>query len=98
MEYMLKSETHTVADTYPSMPAPTDIERQLHYLLEALDCMDARIAQQLELLKQSAAEEDLKNAVRHDIVARHKERRSPIVTAVKELRKRRRALLLTEDA
>jgi hypothetical protein len=98
MEYKLKAETDIVADTYPSMPACSDIERKLQYLLEALDCMDSRITQQLELLKQSTAEDDLKNAVRQDIVSRHRERRGPIVIAVKELRKQHCALMVSEDA
>jgi hypothetical protein len=98
MEYKLKTETDIVADTYPLMPVSSEMERKLHYLLDALDCMDARIAQQLELLSQSDAEEDLKEAIRQDIVSHHEERRGPIAAAVEELRERHRASMVTEDA
>jgi hypothetical protein len=48
--------------------------------------MDRRTAQELERLDGSTAEEDLKEFVRQDILARHQERRLPLQEAAEELR------------
>jgi hypothetical protein len=53
--------------------------------------MDARTARELELLDKSAAEEDLKEFVRQDILSRHQERRLPLQAAAEELRVQHRA-------
>jgi len=85
MEYKIKSETEAKADTYASILASTS-EQTLHYLLDALECMDRRTAQELERLDRSSAEEDLKEFVRQDILARHQARRLPLQEAAEELR------------
>ncbi len=76
--------------TNPSIFAP-ETEARLHDLLDALECMDARTARELELLNKSGAEEDLKEFVRQDILSRHQERRLPLQEAAEELRVQHRA-------
>jgi hypothetical protein len=85
MEYKLKSETDAIADAYPSILASTS-EATLHYLLDALESMDRRTAQELERLESSGADEDLKEFIRQDILARHQARRLPLQEAAEELR------------
>ena len=85
MEYKLKSETDAIADAYPSILVSTS-EEKLHYLLDALASMDKRTAQDLERLDRSSAEEDLKEFVRQDILARHQVRRMPLQESAEELR------------
>lgn len=85
MEYKLKSQTEAMADAHPSILASTS-EARLHYLLNALESMDRRTTHDLERLESSGAEEDLKEFVRQDILARHQERRLPLQEAAEELR------------
>jgi hypothetical protein len=85
MEYKLKSETDAIADAYPSILASSS-EATLHYLLDALDSMDRRTAQELERLECSGAEEDLKEFIRQDILAHHQARRLPLQESAEELR------------
>jgi len=65
---------------------PPEIKARLDCLLDALECMDARVTRELEQLNNSSAEEDLKEFVRQDIVARHESRRLPLQNALEELR------------
>lgn len=74
-----------------------EIKEKLDYLLDALECMDARVARELELLDSSSAEEDLKNFVRQDIISRHDLRRLPLRNALEELRSEYRAAMLDAD-
>ncbi len=90
MEYKLKSQTDLVADTFPAVPT-SDIEAKLHYLLNALECMDKRTAIELERLDGSGAEEDLKDFVKQDILYRSQELRLPLQEAAEELRSLYRA-------
>src|SRR5690349_1750130 len=92
MEYKLKSQTDLVADTFPAEPA-SDIEAKLHYLLNALECMDKRTATELERLEGSNAEDDLKDFVKQDILSRAQELRLPLQEAAEELRSLYRASL-----
>jgi hypothetical protein len=85
MEYKRKSETEAIADAYASAFASTS-EQKLHYLLDALESMDRRTAQELERLESSGAEEDLKEFIRQDILARHQARRLPLQESAEELR------------
>ena len=85
MEFKSKSETEAVADAYPSVLAST-AEEKLHYLLNAVESMDRRTAQELERLDNSGAEEELKAFIRQDILARHQVRRLPLQESVEELR------------
>jgi hypothetical protein len=85
MEYKLKSDTDAIGDAYPSILASKS-EATLHHLLDALESMDRRTAQELERLDGSTAEEDLKEFVRQDILTRHQERRLPLQEAAEELR------------
>jgi hypothetical protein len=85
MEYKPKSETEAIADAYPSVLASTS-EEKLHYLLNALESMDRRVAHDLERLDSSSAEEELKEFVRQDILARHQARRLPLLDSAEELR------------
>jgi hypothetical protein len=84
MEYKLKSETDAIADAYPSVLVSTS-EEKLHYLLDALESMDKRTAQDLERLDSSGAEKDLKEFIRQDILARHQARRLPLQESAEEL-------------
>jgi hypothetical protein len=90
MEYKRKSQAAAIADTYPSA-LTSEIEGKLHHLLNVLECMDHRTALDLDRLDQSGADEDLKDFVRRDIIARHKERRLPLEEAAEELRTQYRA-------
>ncbi|MDP8919563.1 MAG: hypothetical protein M3O00_11855 [Pseudomonadota bacterium] len=90
MKYDRKLRAPSEVTAYPSMLAP-EIEARLHNLLDALECMDARTARELELLDKSGAEEDLKEFVRQDILSRHQERRLPLQEAAEELRVQHRA-------
>jgi hypothetical protein len=85
MEYKIKSETEGMADTYSSILASTS-EQKLHYILDALESMDRRTAQELERLDDSGAEEDLKEFIKKDILARHQARRLPLQESAEELR------------
>jgi len=85
MEYKVQSETRAVANAYTSAPGSTP-EQKLHYLLNALESMDRRAAQDLDRLDSSSAEEDLKEFIRQDILARHQERRLPLLDSAEELR------------
>ncbi len=90
MKYDRKLRVQSDVITNPSIFAP-ETEARLHNLLDALECMDARTARELELLDKSAAEEDLKEFVRQDILSRHQERRLPLQAAAEELRVQHRA-------
>ena len=92
MEYISSSpQTDLVADTFPAVPT-SDIEAKLHYLLNALECMDKRTAIGLERLDGSGAEEDLKDFVKQDILSRSQELRElPLQEAAEELRSLYRA-------
>jgi len=92
MEYKLKSQTDLVADTFPAAPA-SDIEAKLHYLLNALECMEKRTATELERLESSGAEDELKDFVKQDILSRAQELRLPLQEAAEELRSLYRASL-----
>ncbi|PVE24873.1 hypothetical protein DC522_08090 [Microvirga sp. KLBC 81] len=85
MEHMLKSETRTIADTYPALLS-SETQAKLDYLLDALENMDQRIALELERVKMSPADEELKDFVRQDILANHEASRLPLVQAVEDLR------------
>jgi len=85
MEYKTQSETKALADAYTPALAST-LEQKLHYLLNALECMDRRVAKDLERLDSSSAEEDLKEFIRQDILARHQARRLPLLDSAEELR------------
>ena len=95
MEYKLKSDTDAIGDAYPSILASKS-KATLHYLLDALESMDRRTAQELERLNSSGAEEDLKEFVRQDILARHHARRLPLQESAEELRALYRASI-SED-
>jgi hypothetical protein len=90
MKYDRKLRAQSEVTTNPSIFAP-ETEARLHNLLDALECMDARTARELELLDKSGAEEDLKEFVRQDILSRHQERRLPLQEAAEELRVQHRA-------
>ena len=90
MEYKSKSQTTSVADTSPSA-LNTEIEDKLHYLLNVLECIDRKTALDLDRLDQSRADEDLKEFVKLDILARLRERRLPLQEAAEELRTQYRA-------
>ncbi|KLK93668.1 hypothetical protein AA309_07375 [Microvirga vignae] len=89
MKFNAKLRAKSEAGTYPSMIRP-ETETRLHTLLDALECMNARTARELEVLDRSGAEEDLKEFVRQDILSRHQERRLPLQNAVEELRAQHR--------
>jgi hypothetical protein len=90
MKYDRKLRAQSEMTTYPSMLA-SETEARLHNLLDALECMDARTARELESLDRSGAEEELKEFVRQDILSRHRERRLPLQEAAEELRVQHRA-------
>jgi hypothetical protein len=90
MNYHRKLQAEGEANTYAPIVAP-EAEERLHTLLDALECMDTRIARELEWLDKSGAEEDLKEVVRQDILSRHQTRRLPLQNAVEELRAQHRA-------
>ena len=90
MKYDRKLRALSETTAAPSVLEP-EIEAKLHNLLDALECMDARTARELELLNKSGAEEDLKEFVRQDILSRHQERRLPLQEAAEELRVQHRA-------
>lgn len=90
MEHMLKSETQTIADTYPALLS-SEAQAKLHYLLNVLENMDQRIALELERVNRSSAEEELKDFVRQDILGHHEASRLPFVQAVEDLRVQYRA-------
>jgi hypothetical protein len=48
MEYKLKSDADVIGDAYPSIVASKS-EATLHHLLDALESMDRRTAQELVL-------------------------------------------------
>jgi len=85
MKYDRKLRVLSETTASPSVLEP-EIEAKLHNLLDALECMDARTARELELLAKSCAEEDLKEFIRQDILSRHNERRLPLQEAAEELR------------
>lgn len=92
MRYGKRPRSTGETSTYQPM-LPPEIEGRLHNLLDALECMDARTARELEQLDRSGAEEDLKNFVREDIVSRHEAKRLPLQNAVEELRAEYRAAI-----
>jgi hypothetical protein len=96
MEYMLKSETQIIADTYPAMVG-SDAEAKLHYLLNALESMDKRTASELERVNVSGTDEDLKEFVRQDILVHHEALRLPLVEAVEDLRTQYRATVTADN-
>ena len=67
-----------------------EIETKLHYILDTLACMDSRTEQEIDRVSQSAADEDLKDFIKHDILSRHAERRLPLAAALEELRQTHR--------
>jgi hypothetical protein len=96
MEYKLKSQTNIVADTFPPVMA-SDTEARLHYILNVLECIDQRTARELARLDGSGAEEDLKDFVRQDILARAQELKLPLQEAAEELRAQYRASSSDEE-
>ncbi len=96
MRYNGKLRAKSEVSTYSPVIAP-ETEERLHILLNALDCMDARAARDLEILNRSGAEEDLKEFVRQGIISRHQERRLPLQEAAEELRAQFQAALPDDD-
>jgi hypothetical protein len=96
MEHMLQSETKFIADTYPAILS-SDAEAKLHYLLNALESMDARTASELERVNMSSCDEDLKDFVRQHILTDHAARRLPLVEAVEDLRAQYRATVADDS-
>jgi hypothetical protein len=92
MRYVKRPRSTSKASNYQPI-LPPETEGRLHNLLDALECMDARTAKELEQLDRSGAEEDLKNFVREDIVSRYEARRLPLQNAVEELRAEYRAAI-----
>lgn len=92
MKYDRKLRALSETTASPSVLEP-EIEAKLHHVLDALECMDARTARELELLAKSCAEEDLKEVVRQEILSRHNERRLPLQEAAEELRVQHRTTL-----
>jgi hypothetical protein len=96
MEHMLKSETQTVADTYLAFLS-SETQAKLHYLLNALENMDQRIALELERVNISPADKELKDFVRQDILANHEASRLPLVQTVEDLRAQYRVSITDND-
>ncbi|MXQ10606.1 hypothetical protein [Microvirga makkahensis] len=96
MKYSAKLRAKNEASTYSPVIAPETKER-FHDLLNALECMDARTARELERLDKSGAEEDLKEFVRQSIVSRHQEIRLPLQEAAEELRAQFQGSLPEDD-
>ena len=80
-----EAEAAAVADGKRPMPASPSRSDKRHYLQDALSCMDLRVNLELAALDRSAAEEDLKDFVRHSILTQHAERRLPLAAALEEL-------------
>lgn len=97
MRHNGKLRAKSEVSTYPPVIAPETKER-LHNLLNALDCMDARTARELETVNKSGAEEDLKEFVRQSIISRHQERRLPLQKAAEELRVQFQASFPEDDS
>lgn len=85
MKFTEKLRAKSEAGAIEPMP-PSETKARLHYLSDALECMDARVTSELERLTSSGADEDIKEFVRQDILSRHELRRLPLQTAVEELR------------
>jgi hypothetical protein len=96
MEHMLKSETQTIADTYPALLG-SETQAKLHYLLNALENMDQKIALELERVNMSPADEELKDFVRQDILTHHEASRLPLVQAVEDLRAQYRVSIADDN-
>ncbi len=98
MELNLAGKTNITTHAITGAFSSPEVESKLHYLLDALASMDARIEAELAWLEKSSAEEDLKDFIRQDILSRHSERRMPLANAVEELKQRHHAPEATHNA
>lgn len=71
---------------------------EIRQVVLILDSIDVQHGQELLALEQSGAEEDLKNFIKDDLVARYRNRRAPYAKFLEELRRKQDESLAGEGA
>lgn len=84
MQYMGNIDAEAGGAQLSHAVASSDRGGDTRLALQILDGIDVQHGRELTALEQSGAEEDLKEFIRSDIVARYHERRAPFVRFLEE--------------
>jgi hypothetical protein len=88
MQSMQNAQPNTIA--HEAKASSSVRGSKVHLLRNTLAEIDAHMEQELARLGRSQADEELKDFIREDILAKHRERRQPYVAALEALQKAHR--------